>query len=237
MQRGMRTVALLLLAAAASAQEAEPGPLPAALVRVGKLDIPPREGDAATALRTFVGAHEKHEQEDRDGALAGYLAFLGMPGRHELPARYVKTVLQRVSDLRRAVRERYDEALALYRRDRAKGVGELLLIAGRYPMLPEGKAAKVFWHSDRLRAAIAKARETAKDGRPKLGAADLETAVRRFTAGLYRYEAKTLLIELGGPDLFEPGERIEETGDAPAPERDDKEDDKGGGIEISDDDG
>ena len=60
-------------------------------------------------------------------------------------------------------------------------------------------------HSDGLAGAIAGARE-AKD--KKAAAAALEKAVRRYTAAVFRYEAKTLLIELGGPDLFEPGERV-----------------------------
>ncbi|MGH7162957.1 MAG: hypothetical protein ACREID_05695, partial [Planctomycetota bacterium] len=36
----------------------------------------------------------------------------------------------------------------------------------------------------------------------------LEAAVRAHPAALHRFEAKTLLRDLGGPDLFEPHERF-----------------------------
>ena len=78
----MRAALLLLLVA----QEApEPGLLPADFVSPEPLEIAPTGGDALAAFRD---AHEKHKRGDADGALAGYLAFLGNPGRLDLPPRY-----------------------------------------------------------------------------------------------------------------------------------------------------
>jgi hypothetical protein len=55
--------------------------------------------------------------------------------------------------------------------------------------------------------------------------------------GLFRYEAKSLLVELGGPDLFDPDERVggrkkEGPGEEPTPRKPEKDD---SGIEVSDD--
>jgi len=230
----MKRTALLILAAAAVAlaqdNAPEPGALPVTLVTLKKLRIAPQKGDAKAALAAFVDAHDKHKRGATDAALAGYLTFLGMPGRHELPARYTTTVERRVAAQTKAVHARYEKALDLYARDRARGLEELTLIAGRYPLLPEGAAALAFLHSDRLRVAIRAARavKNAK-GDTKAAAAALEGAIKRWASALYRYEAKTLLIDLGGPDLFKPGERDGSDGD------EDPDADDGGGIEISDD--
>ncbi|MHC4547803.1 MAG: hypothetical protein ACYTEZ_03415 [Planctomycetota bacterium] len=218
---------LCLLAAAAPAQdEREPGLVPTDLVSLEELTVPPRPGDAREALATFVAAHQKQKRGDRAGALQGYLAFLGMPGRHVLPRRYLATVRRRVEALRAEVRARYDKALALYERDRRNGLAALSAIAERHAMLPEGRAARALVHSDALREAIDRARALAREGKGKAAAVALEQAVRTCEAAQYLYEAKSLLLELGGPDLFAPGERI---GTAR------KEDDEGPGIEVSDD--
>jgi len=237
----VRTSACLaLLVAAVSAQDpaAEPGIVPTSLVDVGKLAILPREGDAAAALAAFKQAHARHEEGDLQGAAEAYMAFLGMPGRLDLPERYLRTVQDRVSAMRREAREWYDRATALYGSDRAKGIAELKLLAGRYGALPEGRAAQALWHSDALRVAIREARDLAAEEKKPLAVRELETAIRLHPAGLYRYEAKSLLVELGGPDLFEPGERIVE-GPArkPAEGGADGEDDEdeGTGIIVSDD--
>lgn len=196
----MRVVLLALFAAAAAAQEPkpEPGLVPTDLAPPDPLEIAPSEGDALTAFRD---AHEKHKQGDLDGALKGYLSFLGNPGRLDLPARYVTTVEERVKPLLAAVRALYDAAVARYGKDRAGGLALLRALAERYPWLPEGRAALALADSDGLREAIDRAKKDKK-------AKELEEAIRAFPAGQYLYEAKTLLVELGGPDLFEKGERV-----------------------------
>ncbi|MHC4162343.1 MAG: hypothetical protein ACYSUM_09460 [Planctomycetota bacterium] len=221
---------LILLAASASAQdEPEPGRVPTDIVTPGELTVVAQPGDAKRALATFVAAHQKHKRGDKDGALRGYLAFLGMPGRQELPPRYLATVRKRVEALRQEVRRRYDEALALYRKHGGQGIAALRQLADRYAALPEGRAARVFVHSDALKAAIDKARAT-RDKRA--AAAALEKAVRRYTAAEYLYEAKRLLLDLGGPDLFAPRERVAGgSGD----ERKKPEQEEEPEIEVSDD--
>jgi hypothetical protein len=228
----MRWGVLVLLAAAAGAQDPPaPGRVPTDIVTPGELTVAPQPGDAKKALATFVAAHRAHKRGDKDAALLRYLAFLGMPGRRELPPRYLATVRRRVDALRREVRRRYDEALALYRRDGGRGLAALGRLAERYAALPEGRAARVLVHSDALRAAIDTAR-AAKDKR--VAAAALEKAVRRYSAAEYLHEAKQLLLDLGGPDLFAPRERADET---PAEEKKEpeSEEEKEPEIEVSDD--
>jgi hypothetical protein len=225
----MRWGVLVLLAAAASAQdEPEPGRVPTDIVTVGELTVPPQPGDAKQALATFVAAHRSHKRGDEDGALRRYLAFLGMPGRAELPPRYVATVRRRVAALRAKVRRSYDQALALYGRDGARGIAALRKLADRYAALPEGRAARVLVHSDALKAAIGAAR-AARDKRA--AAAALEKAVRKYVDAEYLYEAKRLLLDLGGPDLL-PREPAD---DAPKEEEQEEEKEKEPEIEVSDD--
>ena len=195
----------LLVLLLAAPDEPEPGLLPIKTVRVGEMPLASVKGDAKTALKTFVAAHEAHKRKETDAALVGYVRFLGMPGRLELPSRYLTTVRKRLDVMRSQVRALYDKALSLYAKDRVKGIAALQVVAMRYPVLPEGVAAKKMAHSDGLAGAIARARE-AKD--KQAAAAALEKAVRKYTAAVFRYEAKSLLVELGGPDLFEPGERV-----------------------------
>jgi len=208
--------------------------VPADLVSPEPLAIPPCEGDAAAALAAFRDAHEKQKRGDVDGALAGYLAFSGMPGRNALPARYRTMVAERLEKLLADVRRRFDAAVERYGKDRQAGLADLRSIEERFPDLPEGQAARAFVQSDGLRAAIDGARVAAAAGRKEEAAKSLEQAVRAFPAGLYRYEAKQLLVDLGGPDLFEPGERI---GGAEEPEdgKTTPEKKEGTKIEVSDD--
>ena len=221
---------LLLLAASAGAQdEPEPGRVPVEIVAPGELTVIPQPGDATKALATFVAAHRKHKRGDEDGALRAYLAFLGMPGRQELPPRYLATVRKRVEALRRDVRRRYDAAVALYQENGGQGIAALRKLADRYTALPEGRAARVFVHSDALRAAIDEAR-AGQDKRA--AAAALEKAVRKYTAAEYLYEAKRLLLDLGGPDLLPPRERADEE---PGDEEKEPEKEEEPEIEVSDD--
>lgn len=224
----MRRALLVLLSATAAAQEApEPGLLPAEFLSPEPLVITPTEGDA---LAQFRDAHGKHKAGDLDGALKGYLAFLGNPARIDLPPRYVTTVEGRVRTLLGTVRAGYDEAVARYVKDRKAGLAELRAYGERYAWLPEGRAALAFADSDGLRVAI----DTAKSSKdPKA----LEAAIRGFPKGLYMYEAKTLLVDLGGPDLFDPGERIggkKEKGPGDGEEKKPRKKDESG-IEVSED--
>ena len=209
------------------AQEApEAGLLPAEFLSPEPLEIAPTRGDA---LATFRDAHEKHKRGDTDGALQGYLAFLGNPGRVDLPPRYVATVEARVKPLLEEVRKRYDDAVLTYAKDRKKGLSDLRALAERYAWLPEGRAALAWADSDGLRAAIDQAKADKK-------AKELEAAVRTYPAGLFQYEAKTLLIELGGPDLFAPDERVggkKEEGRGEEEETPKRKDESG--IDVSED--
>jgi hypothetical protein len=230
----MRRWLLALLPAAAAAQEATepaqgataPGLLPKDFLSPEPLTIAPAEGDP---LATFRDAHEKHKKGDTDGALKGYLAFLGNPARLDLPPRYASTVEARVKPLLDAVRASYDAAVARYGKDRKGGLADLRALAERYAWLPDGRAARAFADSDGLRAAIDAAKADRK-------AKPLEEAIGAFPHGLFMYEAKSLLVDLGGPDLFEPGERVggggkEEGGEEETAPR--KKDEPG--IEVSED--
>jgi hypothetical protein len=236
-------VLLLLAFAPAFAQDApaepggaEPGPIPPGIVHLGRLRIVPHKGNDREALAMFLAAHAKHEQGDLDGALHDYLVFLGMPGRHDLPRRYLATVRGRVDTIRAGVAKQYAAATELYRLDRAQGLVALDRLAEEFAPLPEGRAAHVLGDTDRLRAAIDAARPHADAAKEKKqeAAAALEKAVRAYSSGLYLYEAKKLLLDLGGPDLFEPGEKV---GGGKRPDEakdDDDEDDEGVTIEVGD---
>jgi hypothetical protein len=222
----MRRWLLVLLPAAAAAQEApQPGLLPVDFLSPEPLTIAPSEGDP---LATFRDAHERHKKGDTDGALKGYLAFLGNPARLDLPPRYLATVEARVKPLLEAVRASYDAAVHKYGKDRRGGLADLRALAERYPWLPEGEAARAFADSDGLRAAIDAAKADRKS-KP------LEEAIRAYPKALFLYEAKSLLVDLGGPDLFEPHERVgkrkeEGSGEEGKPAKKDES-----GIEVSDD--
>jgi hypothetical protein len=235
-------VSLLLLGAWALAQEVkqpapepEPGPVPDEVATVGRLVVPPVDGDVKTALATFLEAHAVHKSGDADVALAGYLAFLGMPGRHELPQRYVETARRRIDVLVDAVRARFEEAVALYRKDREKGVTALEAFSSTYAQLPHGRAALRLWHSDRLRLAIDTARAAPPEKNRAATAKTLESAILSLPEAQYAYEAKKLLIELGGRDLLEPDERVKEKRGADGAEDADEEPEEAPVIEINDD--
>jgi len=226
----VKCAALLFFLIAQDAKP-EPGPLSVDDFEPRAPRITAVKGNAQEALKTFLEAHRAHKQDKHDAALRGYLAFLGIAARAELPPRYQATARARLDSMLAKIRTRFDAGLALYVKDRKQGVAEMTLLAVRYPMLPEGAAAKALWHSDGLHAAIASAR--AESDR-KLAAVRLEQAVRRYAAALFRYEAKSLLIELGGLDLFEPGERVGKGEDKKGDEKKD-EDDGGTVIEMGDD--
>jgi hypothetical protein len=232
---GRSAVVLALLALPLAAQDGpERGPIPVATVPIGSLAVPVLAGGPDEALQAYLEAHARDKAGDGDAALEGYVRFFGIPGRHELPARYVQTAQRRLDARRAEVRALYDAATKEYEADRARGLRALDALARRFPALPEGKAARALHDTDRLRAAIDAARALARDGKRADAARDLERAVRSHPEGLFLYEAKSLLVELGGPDLFDPGERVGSRGEAEEGkgERDDEDD--GSSIEIGD---
>ena len=235
----MRSIAVLLLlgaAAVAVAQEApapapapapEPGLIDPDVVDLGELVLPSKQGDATKAHETFLTAHRQHGKGALVEALQGYLDFLGTPGHTALPERYARTARARLESMREAIGKDYAKAVALYRTDRAKGLVQLQALQTAYGMLPEGRAARRIVQSDATRAAVREARS----GKPD-AAKNLEKAILVNPDSLYLYEAKTLLVKLGGPDLFDPDERIGSDGE-PEDSRPDKDDEESV-IEIGD---
>jgi len=192
-----------------------PGLVRIDVVRVAPLSVPVRPGNAKQSLQRFLKAHGEHEAGRLEDALRGYFEFLGMPGRHELPPRYVAMAKERLAKLARPFAERYEKAARLYERDRRAGLAALRGIAERVPYLPAGHAARTLAHTDALRAAIDAAREEARSadtGDKAAIAKRLEATIRSSRHGLFLYEAKMLLTQLGGPDLFAPGERLDTSG-------------------------
>ena len=212
----MGSIALLILLATAS----EPGLIDPDVVSVGELRIPARRGDAERAHGTFLAAHRNHKKGDLVAAVAGYIEFLGIPAHATLPDRYARTARERVETIRKAVATAHAKALAAYRTDRAKGLVDLRTLADSYSMLPEGRAARILVQSDATRAAVRDARNKEPDA-----VKALEKAILANPDSRYLYEAKSLLIELGGPDLFDPDERIGEgdESDDSKPDKDDEE--------------
>ena len=182
------------------------------------------------SLQLWIEAHALQKAKQVPAAATKYIAFLGVAGHRSLPDRYAEMARDRLEELHAPVRESFEAACRDYPKDRAKGRAAFKALAERWPMLPEGRAAKHFWHSDEQRGAIDRAKDLQADGKKKEAATLLEAAVRAYVAGLYKYEATTLLVELGGPDL-RPREKDrpvkKDLGDTPPPEKDD-----GGESEI-----
>lgn len=200
----MLRLALLLLA-----QDPAPGIIDPSSVALPPAQAAPRAGTPREALDAFLEAHALHKKGDLPAALVRYLEFQAIDGAARLPARYRAMAAERVGRLLQGIAKEYDDACALYRRDRARGVEALRAIAARDPALPHARAAAVVLETDALRQAIDDARQS-KDAKA------LERAIRELPRGLYQYEAKALLVELGGPDLNPPkaeeGESSLETG-------------------------
>jgi tetratricopeptide (TPR) repeat protein len=171
-----------------------PGLVDPSIVALPAARAEPREGTPREALAAFLEAHALHRAGEGDAALVRYLEFLAVRGAAALPARYRATAEARAGRLLEAVARAYEGACALYRRDRAAGLDALRALAARHDALPQARAARVLLATDALRAAIDEARTT-KDPKP------LERAVREHPLGLFQYEARALLAELGGPDL------------------------------------
>jgi len=230
-----RLLVLLFLGTAAIGQEPaqpDPGRIPTDIVEVGALKIRPRSGNAEIALQTWVQAHSLHKANKLPEALQKYVLFLGMPGHLALPERYSRSARNRVDALHDEVRKEFETSLKLYPKQRAKALDMWKLLAGRWVVLPEGHAAKQLWHSDELRGAIDAAKKLKGTDQAKQAAAALEKAIRAYTMGLYLYEARTLLVDLGGPDL-RPKPKIDVEGDDE--EEEPEEDDDGKSvIEVND---
>ncbi|MGQ0613928.1 MAG: hypothetical protein ACT4PV_09350 [Planctomycetaceae bacterium] len=206
----MRGVAALLLSALAGLADEPPPPVPGILdpliAPIAPLVITPRPGTARTAATHFYEGHVHEKAGDADAALRSYLAFQETEGRRDLPARFRAAADARVRRLLAALETEYAAACALYTRDRAQGLDALRRLAGRHPTLPHGRAARALVESDALLAAIRAARALDTEGRRAEALAPLEATVKANPEGLFLYEAKTLLKELGGPDLFEPAD-------------------------------
>ena len=229
---------MLLLAAVAPAQDPapepkpEPGTVPVGEVEVGTIRIRPRSGTADEALKCWIEAHRVHQDKEIPRALAGYLAFLGMPGHRALPGRYAEIARRRIEAIHAPVREAYEQSCKVYAADRHKALAVWRMLAQRWADLPEGAAALRLWHSDELRGAIEQARALKAKGKQKDAAALLEKAVRANTGAIYLYEARTLLVDLGGPDLRPKDKRSDpddDTDDEP-----ESDDDGESEIEIND---
>ncbi len=244
-----RLALLLLLSSLAGAQESEtaptqapepvpgqapePGRVPVGEIEVGTIKIRPRTGNADVALKQWIEAHRLQQEQQIPNALAGYLAFLGMPGHRALPDRYAELARKRVDAFHTPVREAYEAACKLYAKDRYKALDAWRILATRWADLPEGAAAQRVVHSDLLRDAIKQARTLKSQDKQKRAASLLENAVRANTRAIYLYEARRLLIDLGGPDLRPKDRRRDEDNEdeADGPEADDDGESE---IEIND---
>ncbi len=194
----------------AGAAKSKPGLVRIDVVSIAPLSVPARPGNAKQALRRFLDAHRAHKADRLDPALRGYFQFLGMPGRHELPRRYVDAARERLDVLAQPTVKEYEKAARVYESDREAGLKALRALGARVPFLPAGRAAFELADTDALRAAIDGAKRVAKRD-PKTAAQALEKSIRECAHGLFLYEAKQLLLKLGGPDLFEPGERLDKS--------------------------
>ncbi|MHC4955301.1 MAG: hypothetical protein ACYTGZ_15715 [Planctomycetota bacterium] len=228
---------IVLLAAVAAAEDPkpEPGRISLDLVEVRTLQFRPRGGDAQTALKTWLEAHRLHKENKIAEALDQYIAFLGMPGHRALPGRYGEIARRRVEKIHEPIRKRFEAACAVYKKDRKKALDVWRILAVRWIALPEGNAARKLWHSDEQRGAIDRARRLKAEGKAKEAIPALERAIRKYQNGLFLYEARTLLVEIGGPDL-RPKKDKEIPPDREDPEEGKQDDDDGESeIEVGDD--
>lgn len=209
----------------------DPGRIPIDIVEVGSLKVRPKAGDAQVALKTWIEAHTLHKANKVHEALAKYVAFLGMPGHLALPQRYARSARNRVDSIHDGVRKEFEASLKLYPNQRSKALDTWKLLSARWVVLPEGLAAKRLWHSDELRGAIDAARKLKTAGQGKQAAPALEKSIRAYTYGLYMYEARTLLVECGGPDL-RPKPKIDVGDEDDDPEGEDESESDGGSSEI-----
>jgi hypothetical protein len=229
-----KLLVLLFLGTAGIGQEPvqpDPGRIPTDIVEVGPLRVRPKAGNAKVALQTWIEAHALHKEGKLPEALGKYVLFLGMPGHLALPQRYSRSARNRVDAIHNDVRKEFEASLKLYPTQRAKAVDMWKLLAGRWLVLPEGYAAKQLWHSDELRGAIDAAKKLKGTDQAKSAATALEKSIRAYAMGLYLYEARTLLVELGGPDL-RPKPKIDVGEDAPEEEPGKEDDDSV--IEVND---
>jgi hypothetical protein len=222
-------VLLVLLAAP------QKGIIPIDIVEVGPLKIGSRGGTPDEALAVWIEGHRLHKEGKHPAACAKYVEFLAMAGHRSLPARYAEMARERVDAFHDPVRKRFEKSCVTYPTDRAAALAVWRDIAEQWPVFPEGYAALQLWQSDALREAIDDAKVLRDEGRKKEAIGPLEKAVRSLPEGLYRYEATTLLVEVGGPDLRSRKDTRGEDEPEPDKKRPAKEGDGESEIEINDD--
>jgi hypothetical protein len=182
-------------------QDKQEGLIPLDIVEVGTLRIGSKGAAPDEALACWIEAHTLHKQGKLAPACERYITFLSMSGHRSLPRRYAEMARERLEALHDPVRKTFERSCRTYRTDRARGVAIWKSLASEWSMLPEGVAALKLWQSDELREAIDAAKLLQDQGKKKEAVGPLEKAVRALPHGLYRYEATTLLVDLGGPDL------------------------------------
>jgi len=234
----LKMIGLVLVVAAtgvAGQDPAAPQPGPVSLddipefsLRVGVV-----AGDHKAAHKAFLAAHKSHKAGDAAAARDGYLRFLGMPGRHQLPERYRRMARARIDAMVASSIAAYQLAAKTYAKDRAAGLVALGAVAQVWGRLPGGRRARALAHSDALTAAVAAAKSL-RGTDAKRAAKELESAVRACPEAVRLYGAKSLLIEIGGPDLRTAQEK-EHLGADPD-QKADRKDEKGDEptIEIGD---
>ncbi|MEE8104311.1 MAG: hypothetical protein V3T86_02115 [Planctomycetota bacterium] len=206
----------------------EPGPVDLTSIQLDQTTIAPIDGSAEEALAAFLEAHRNHVAKKPNGALHGYRRFLAHKGARDLPARYTTVARRRAKRLGSDLRAAFDGACALYRRDRSAGLAGLAAITKDHAEFAEGRAAAVITQSDRLLAAISLAKALQSDGKEDVARAKLKAAIQDAPNGLFLHEAKTLLIRIGGENLFSDAERAKNKADQdgkkePVPEEEPEE--------------
>ncbi len=210
-----------------------PGIVPLDDVPPGTLKVHVTQGDETVALKTFLDAHAKHKQGATVAARRGYMAFLGMPGRHLLPERYRVMAKARLEAMDRAADRAFEAAAQLYKKDGKAGLAALTEVAEKFKGLPSATRANGIVQSDELKRGIARAQALAKTDR-KNAVKTLEPIIRRCADAVYLYKAKSLLLEWGGPDLRTPEERLDGSNDDDEIDEGDDDDDGEPVIEVGD---
>jgi len=211
-----------------SPRKPEPGPIDLTSVQLEEVALTAIDGSSENALAEFLRAHRDHVAKKPNDALRGYRRFLAHKGARDLPARYTTVARRRAKHLGSDLRATFDAACALYRRNRDAGLTKLAAITKDYAEFAEGRAAAVVLQSDHQLAAITVAKALSVTTKEHLARARLKAAIQNGPNGLFLHEAKTLLIRIGGENLFSEAERAKNKADQnsvkePAPEEEPEE--------------